>query len=127
MEDLKYYNDLTVPIFMTHGVKDSLPCELTMWMLTLAFERSVILHKKEMNTSYMQVYKIKSEKMPDGYVRYIIEMEQEQPDYTSAHKAVFPTSQEFNGTVWLMESWNGKTENIKLDDHYITMLLPEEY
>ena len=54
-------------------------------------------------------------------------MEQEQPDYVTEHHKIVLGNFMYDGRIYLIESWNGKTENVTPEDHYITLLLPEEY
>lgn len=123
MEGLKYFKDVTVPCVMTHGVHERLTDEMVKVLFTLGFMRG----KEETNnfnaTAYFQVFDIKTKKNT-----MYVKMSQEQPDIITEYKVELKTAaKKFNGRIYLIETWNGKTENVTIDDHYITLLLPSEY
>lgn len=124
---LEYFNNIDVPMYITRGVNESIPKELCQELIALAFQRKVELDKKGMETSYFQFITIKTSEYEGIFTKCNIIMEQEQPDYTSEHCRIILGNFKFNERLYLVESWNGKTENVTPEDHYITLLLPEEY
>ena len=127
MGELKYFRDETVSMFITPGVKESIPAELCMKLFSLAFQRAVELERKDMETSYFQLFTIKASPYKGMFTRCDVTMEQEQPDYETQHKVMIMGNFIINERLYLIESWNGKTKNVTPEDHYITLLLPEEY
>lgn len=124
---LEYFNSVDVPIFITRGVNESISKELCQQLFALAFQRKAELDKKGMETDYFQLFTIKTSKYNEMFTRCDIIMEQEEPNYQTEHIKIVLGSFQFDGRIYLMENWNGKTENVTVDDHYITMLLPSEY
>lgn len=124
---LSYFRNQNVPIVRTIGVDKEVPLSVVRWLMVLAFGRAEELKEKGMEASYFQVFNVKSERTSNENIKYSVEMTQEQPDYTSNYDIELNENKEFNGTVWIIESWNGETENVTINDHYITVLLPCEY
>ncbi|MFG6344652.1 MAG: DUF960 domain-containing protein [Lachnospiraceae bacterium] len=124
---LEYFNNIDVPMYMTRGVKENIPNELCQDLIALAFQRKAKLDKKGIETAYFQLFTIKTKKYNDMFTKCDIIMEQEQPDYVTEHHKIVLGNFMYDGRIYLIESWNGKTENVTPEDHYITLLLPEEY
>lgn len=124
---LEYFSNVDIPMLITRGVKERISKELCQNLFALAFQRKVELDKKGMVTAYFQLFTVKTSKYNNMFTKCDITMEQEQPDYETKHTKIVLGNFRFNGSLYLIESWNGKTENLTLDDHYITLLLPEEY
>lgn len=119
MAKLKYFKDGDVPCLVTQGIKDVLPAEMAFRLLELAYKRSAQYEE----TSYFQVFDIEGN---NHTVK--VKMSQEQPDIVTEHEISLRISKcNFKGKVYLIESWNGKTENVTMEDHYITILLTTEY
>lgn len=119
MAKLKYFKDGDVPCFITQGIKNVLSKEVVFRLIELAYERS----EKHEETAYFQVYDIEGR---NNTVK--VKLSQEQPDIITEHEVKLKFSKcKFKGRVYLIESWNGATENVTVNDHYITMLLPSEY
>lgn len=127
MDNLGYFSDLSVPIFKTKKVDELLPEEVAIWLTAIIFKRAEILRDKGQEVDYMQVCNIMSKSDNNGVAKYMIVIEQEQPEYITLHGKRFRTDKAFNGKLWVMETWNGAKKSTRLDDHYITLLLPEEY
>ena len=127
--DLKYFVDQTVQTFITSGVHRSLSVGLIQELFSLCFQRGISLQNQGLAASYFQVFRITSETSKESTMtQYKITMEQEQPDYESKHMKEITFGKSFNGSIWVIENWNGvPKDKATVDDHYITMLLPEEY
>lgn len=124
MEELEYFVDRTVPCFITNGVKEVLSTETVLCILNLAFERGEELKSvPDKKASYFQVFNIEITK--DKMIT--VEMVQEQPDIITKHIGYISDAKQFNGRVYIIEDWNGQKENVTVNDHYITILLPSEY
>lgn len=127
MGGLKYFRDASVSMFITDGVVASIPDALRQRLIALAFQRAKELESQGMEVAPYQFFTIESSEYMGVATKYKIIMEQEQPDYRTEHTVIFEGKCDFNGRIYLFEDWNGKTENVTDLDHYITMLLPEEY
>lgn len=122
MRDLRYFDNVEVPIFATHGINSKLPKELITFMLDIVFHKANVLRMLGEDVDYFQCLEIESKSngfnvtVPENgfYGRHSYFLE-----YTGDKK--------YTGKVYIIESWNGKTVDVELDDHYITILLPEEY
>lgn len=127
-QTLEYYSDITVPTFITAGIKEVLPQEIIQELFVLCFQRAVELKGTDMSTDYLQVFDITSERYQDIGLKYRMKMSQEQPEYVTKHVKGLVGDKVFNGKVYVIESWNGTPSHLaNIDDHYITMLLPSEY
>lgn len=118
MGDLKWFSDTEVPIFMTCGVNEKLPIELVQFILDLSFERGVTGE-----ANYFQFFDIES----NGEI-IKIKMQQENPEMITKCTIAIKTDKKFTGRVYCIETWNGvEKPKATIDDHYIMVLLPEEY
>lgn len=118
MGDSKWFSDKEVPIFMTCGVNEKIPKEIVQCILDMSFERG-----KTGEADYFQFFDIES--ISEGF---IIKMQQENPEMITECILTTKTDKEFTGRVYCIETWNGvEKHKATIDDHYITVLLPEEY
>ena len=128
MEKLEYFANENVPMVVTRGIQTKLSQRLIGGLFGLVFERKKELNELGLDMDYFQVFNIESENVfNDSATAYKITMEQEQPKYKSVCYVMESGGYTFSGNVWVIENWNGKTENVTPDDHYITMLFPSEY
>lgn len=122
MNNLRYFDDPGVPIFATHGVNDKLPKELMDFMLDIVFHQANVLRILGEDVEYFQCLEI--EYKTNGF-----EVILPENGIYERHSYFLPYTgdKRYSGKVYIIESWNGKTVDVELDDHYITILLPEEY
>ena len=126
-EDIKYFKDVEVPMLMTAGVNEKLPKQLVQSIVHSVFLGSRELEAEGKEADYIQVCNITCESPNGAFYQYKWTLRQDDEVTSKEYRKKLLFGQVFNGTVWIIESWNGKTENVTLDDHYITVLLPEEY
>lgn len=122
MYELNYFQTFDVPLIVTNSVYSEVPKELIQYLFSMAFYRGKVFGN---DTAYMQVFNVRCEEN-DGRTLFIVSMEQENPDMTTVG-FMSAGCEKWSGTIWLIESWNGNKENPEPDEHYITMLFPEEY
>ncbi|MBO5386871.1 MAG: hypothetical protein J6A59_01830 [Lachnospiraceae bacterium] len=128
MEKLDYFANENVPMVVTQGVQTKLSQRLIAGLFGIVFQQKEKLNKLGIEMDSLQVFTVEAEHAFDDNVTvYKITLEQEEPKYKSVTYAMEEGGYTFSGKVWVIESWNGKTENVTLDDHYITMLFPSEY
>lgn len=125
--ELRYFENVDVPMMMTSGVNEELHQELVQCLVACAFKQSKELKSQGKVMDYFQLVEIESEQfMDEEWTRYKWTMRQDDGSEVTGRK-VLQSDKRFIGKVYIIESWNGKTENVTPDDHYITVLLPEEY
>ena len=122
MSDLRYFDNPEVPIFATHGINDKLPKELMDFMLDIVFHQANVLRMLGEEVDYFQCLEI--ERKTDVFKVVLPEN-----GIYERHCFFLPYTGDktYSGKVYIIESWNGKTVDVELDDHYITILLPDEY
>lgn len=136
-ERLIYFADTTVPTYMTPGIKEKLPKEIVDLLLTMAFNRGrkfLDTGDEQLRAAYFQFFDISVTRK-----KLIIRHMQEQPDIDKtleidisnnsyAQRFIVKKMKESTMRVYLIEDWNGTPKEIATrEDHYITMLLPDEY
>ncbi|MBR4981932.1 MAG: hypothetical protein IKY94_05180 [Lachnospiraceae bacterium] len=126
MAGLKYFCTTNIPITITAGVKERVPINVISLIFNVAFQNAAVIRSVKQNVDYFQVINVEYVDEPDNK-GYSIKIMQENPFFEMEYFFEDEEGIEFNGKLYLIESWNGKTENFTPDDHYITLLFPEEY
>jgi len=127
MEKFEYFANENVPITVTNGVQEKLSRKLIGCLLELVFERKKELDRLGVKMNELQVFTIETEQaFNDTVTVYKITIKQEKPECKSVNYAMEGGGYTFSGKVYVIENWNGKKENVTLDDHYISMCLPSE-
>jgi hypothetical protein len=127
-ETLHYFEDITVPMVQTIGISNVLPVDLACELLTVCFVRAKLLRATGLEADYFQFFDIEGSAVNDKLCKFEIKMTQEQPEVKTKFTRIYKTDKVFSGRVYVIESWNGTPrEKATDDDHYITILLPEEY
>ena len=121
-EPLRYFDDNTIPMFMTSGVQNELPEMLPQLLLSLPFSVSL---RSFLDINCFLVLDIEAEATENGAF-FRIKMTQEEPEMTLRFSVELPC-EVWSGRVYIIETWNGEKDSKTLDDHYITILLPSEY
>lgn len=127
MRDLEYFKDFDVPKYVTSGIKESVPQKIINYIFAIVYMRHDILKKKGISMNYLQICNVSSKVFPSGTTEYTIDVSQETDNYITRHVKFLTSTDTFNGRILVVENWNEKTENVTDEDHYITMLLSEEY
>ena len=126
MDGLKYFSTINIPITITAGVKERVPINVIGLIFNIAFQNAAVIRSVNQYVDYFQVINVKYVDEPDKK-GYNIKIMQENPFFEMEYFVETDEDIVFNGKLFLIESWNGKTENLTPDDHYITLLFPEEY
>lgn len=128
---LNYFVDNSVPMYITAGVNEKIPKEICNLLFDLAFMRGhKFLEKGEeqFRASYFQVFDLSVTKD-----KIIIRHFQEQPDIEENYEfnideLIEEKPTPFTQRLYLIEDWNGTPKEEALpEDHYITLLFPDEY
>lgn len=122
VEKIEYFRNTDIPMFMTCGIKEKLPVELSCWLFSLPFS---ISNNSSLMMDYLQVLEVETEETDKGTL-FRVTMTQENPEM----KLVFSKELQckpWSGKVYIIETWNGSKVSKTIDDHYITILLPSEY
>lgn len=98
-----------IPIYATIGVVNIVPRETQDLLWKLYFDRL-----KKIPADYLQIFELKVTLDEKGNQVQEIVHRQEQPPQQDIH--LIPTNQAINQKIYVIE-----------DEHYITMLLSEEY
>lgn len=126
MDRLNYFSSTNIPICMTAGVKERVPINVIGLIFEVAFQNAAVIRSVKQYVDYFQVFNVEYVDKPDKK-GHNIKIMQEDPFFEMEYFFEDDEYIGFNGKLYLIESWNGKTENLIPDDHYITLLFPEEY
>lgn len=141
MERLTYYEDSEVPVFITNALSEELSPDLQELLYRAVMEVSEQygeLAHKTMTAEFRQKKVTEARNEFAGLFNIFDESEQstryevELRLYGDDNTVIYYTDRSFNeeqriSQVYIIKKWNGKTENLKIDDHYIVMIKPEEY
>ena len=141
MERLTYYEDSEVPVFITNALSEELSPDLQELLYRAVMEVSEQYGEsfpKMISAEFGQKKVIEEKNEFIGLFNIFDESEQstsyvvELRLYGDDNTVIYYTDRSFNeeqriSQVYIIKKWNGKTENLKIDDHYIVMIKPEEY
>ena len=130
-DQLNYFVDSTIPKYITVGVHEKIPQQIIHLLLDIAFLRGQKYLEKgddQFKADYFQVFDltITDKKV---FIRHF----QEHPDMEDAYafdigQIIKKKPAPFTQRLYLIENWNGAPKEVaKPDDHYMTLLLPNEY
>jgi len=100
-----------IPIYATAGVRNTVPKDLQDRFWKLYFDR---LKRSDPPPDYLQIFELKEASDGSGNKAQEIIHSQERPPYRETHH--ISTNQAINQKIYVIE-----------EEHYITMLLAEEY
>lgn len=100
-----------VPVYATAGLKNTVPPDLLDLLWKLYFDR---LKRPDPPADYLQIFELKEALDEEGNTVQEIIHRQERPPHHETH--YIPTDQTINQKIFVIE-----------EEHYITMLLAEEY
>ena len=141
MERLTYYEDAEVPVFITNALSEELSPDLQELlyravmevseqygesfprMISAEFRQKKVIEEKN---EFIGLFNIFDES--EQSTSYMVELRLYGDDNT----VIYYTDRSFSeeqriSQVYIIEEWNGKAEKMKVDDHYIVMIRPEEY
>ena len=120
MDEIFYYSDRKVATFCTKEISEKLPNNLINLMFDMAFLRGETCKSQGISADYLQVFYIKMTSKKT-YVCMVQEEPQRVDMFVCRNENECPL---IEGKVYLIEESNGGDG---VENHYITMLFPEEY
>lgn len=152
---LEYFASRRTPLYVTSGVKEALknagyvkkevieaydlnPTEvekvksdqadlIIAWLVENVFRRAEQLRSQGIPMDYIQEIKFTGNVGTFGVKRVTISQYGLKESHKQSIKFSCPVPTHFTGTLWMEETWNGAPpEEAGPEDHYITLMFPEE-
>lgn len=97
------------------------------WLVENVFRRAEQLRSQGIPVDYIQEIKFTGNVGTFGVKRVEISQYGLEESHKQSIKFSCPVQTHFTGTLWMEESWNGAPpEEAGPEDHYITLMFPEE-